>query len=1299
MPEGRIIPPQERKLAHSEGVRSIELPPLPNLSEKDVRDGTLAMMTDLDMLVAEHTTYHPEGKDRLERDLLLVWDYLIERVNGELFGTGAFTWDEQLPPGVFPAIMRLAREFPAFADALREDPHNRDQDVVNGNYNMLYLAYRRVAERLALGRGITEHEKERFKMLEHLSIKEMHEKGPDTGKPHALEEEKVTPENVSRGAGLLVEVIEAEYDFLPPEIQKHAQTVIEYLGLVADEKADRREISDEQKQFVAAARDPEKLDLGALPREFVDSINVLQFTHPVLAINIFGHQLESQKAGLVLDKHGRAYKEEQEENYLAYNPINVAIYHSEQRMEIMDASVGEWITHGELTKLPSNADRSQWAHALVSSETRSSLQKKEGGFLARMRTMVSRMNPMRILDAIREFRQERVDEEFEMLIDRMVRDIEVGSIQDLDKVRKRIVEAQQEGKLLFNERMAQTLAYRLGKLDTQRLWDVSVTSGQTGHRAQQAQAGRLFAQWIIEQGLPPALKEKIEQGFTDYIEREKGVTEGLLERSGNWKHDQEKKAYGKVAYAQVVTGIRGAGGDVPNRKEILADHPYNGDMGDEIVVLRHAGHELSTWVDLAIEGYKEGEDIDIRGYETLMRQILDPETVKQVSVYQEGPQVGLPERPRDPAHAETYARREWIRTCKSKLHLLPELVTGLVKLYRARVEAGKSIDYALLLRMMDVQEYESILPIDDTDLSSRKAEIAEKLRPQYGLDTEKKEAIMHEATVLAKYDAVDRLENDITPMVRDIFAQSPESEVNIEYNHSSAYSDIDVKFSDPAINDIHVSFLEDTLFCEALVARFEAESKKNIRLLESDGKVERWFSSERHPNFVQANQKLLSLINVPEDQYSNLLKSHDEGRLRRLEEVTVRTALLEAEWKRNFLTQGFYYQYEIDADHIFERRPDLVVDAMIRKAHKDLGSAGFSAQPFAGEPPTAGSFQMESIQRIRSKKFLLNFFRMARSGLRFDDLYARLTPQPDGATVKYGDQEMPIQQSITQTALSLASSGISTSYFDLLTRMHNEFDDFDPGHFGDLADVIYDRHARAVPEIRLGYGDLLIARVQARERRIHKDVPEINTFDDMVEFSEAVNKSNIPFYSREWCKKLREYQVVLEDAMPLVERAGLSEKSAEESRETYEVLVVMYGKISAAAIRSGIIEYPLRDSDGTEANGSTSNLRGAISRFLESTSNLSRVLDLDEDNQQIAKKQDEGRRISRSELLALYDIQLALVEKGYHIDAHWDIWETELTGEHAPLVVELVGSLAEAQHRASMKRMEEVEAVMSKIQS
>ncbi len=1298
MAERRIIPPQEKKLAYSERVGSIELPPLPNLSEKDVRDGTLAMMADLDMLVGEHMTYHPEGKDRLERDLSLVWNYLLGRVNGELFGTGSFTWDEQLPPGVFPAIMRLAREFPDFANALREDPQIRDQDVVNGNYNMLYLAYRRVVERLALGWGLTEQEKERFKMLEQLSIKELHEKGPDTGKPHALEEEKVTPENISRGAGLLIEVIDAEFEYMPPEIQKHAQIVIEYLGLIADQEADRRDMSDEQKQFVAAANNSRKLDLGALPRGLVDSINVLQFAHPVLAINIFGHQLESQKAGLVTDKHGRAYKEEQEENYLAYNPINVAIYRSETRMETMDASVGEWIAHGELTALPDNADRAAWTRALVSSSLRGSLQKKEGGFLARMRTMVSRMNPMRILDAIREYREERAEEQLEMLVEGMVRDIEFGSIHDLAKVKERILEAEAEGRLLFNEWMADELAYRMRKLDTRELWGVAITDGQTGYTVQQAQAGHLFAQWIIEHGLPPALRKKIDEGFADYIEGEERLTEKLLKRSNEWKFNRETGRRGEAARAHVLTGIRRAGGKVSPRKEILVGHPYNGDMPDELVVLRHAGHELSLWVDLAIEAYEYGEDVDIRGYEKLMREILDPETIKEVTSYQEGVKVGLPERPRDPAHADTYARREWIRTCKSKLHVLPELVTGLTRLYRARVKAGKSIDYALLLRMTDVEKFVSILPIDESDLASRKQEIAEKLRPQYGLDTEKKEAIMHKATVLAKNDAADRLEDDIMPIARKIFAQSPESEVSVRYNPDSAHYDIEVQFSDPAIENIQVPFLRDQLFCEALVARFRDESKKMVSL--SPDKKEKWFSSDSRPNFVEASEGLRSLIDVPDDRYDILLQNYNSMRLRRLEEIMVTTAGIEQEWKQNFLNQDVSQQYETDLEHIYARRPDLVVDTMMRYAHRDFGSEGFSREPLIDERPAEGSFELESVQRVRTKEFLENFLKMACPQLHLDNLYARLTPTRDGVTVKFDDQEMPIDRSVIHVALSLASSGVSTSYLDLLTRMYNEFDDFDPGHFDDVADVIHDRHGRAVPEIRLAYGDLLIARVEATGRNAEKNKSEITDFDDILEYSMDIDRSSIPSYYRERCKKLREYQVALEDAMPLVEVAGLNEESAEESRKTYEALVEMHGKISAAAIRSGIMEHPIRDKEGVEVEGSTSDLRDAISSFVEKISDLCRVLDLDEEtNEQIVRKQTEGRGATRAELIALYDIQAALIEKGYHIDAHWDVWETELIGEHAPLAVEIMGYLAQIQYWASMKRVEEVKRIFAKIQT
>lgn len=628
------IPPEAGREApkiYTPEIKGVELPPIPRLSNEDVRNGTWALLADLDMVANESAPYLSEAEQyQIHSDVAEVYDYLVRRIQGDLTGERGFSLGEHMPSSFFPAVLRLARRFPQFERAIREDPREREGEYVmdSGHYNAFYLAYRRALDNIALGKPISEAERGRFSLLQELPERAKDvEARIDVREPYPTEKGKIIPENIRRGAGELIHAMEEQFDFLPEEVKRDAWYLMEILGDAVEEKESRLSDSEEGRTLFRLTENPDNLHLDAIPERLFDSITRLQIVSPELARAFFGHPAPGTHGIIELTEGGK--REKEAENYLAYNPINIAITKSAGRMEFFSASLSERFRYEEITDVADAGDRiaAADAQALAELDTLGRKEKSEGFFRRALKILTTDIGELRARrrEGIEQRAIQRMVEQWmEGLEDtqlpsekaKVVRDIRAKTEELLKGDRYPISDP-------FLERLAGELSSKVHPQDLPGipeyeeelfgLFEFLVGREQFGKRQKEVLQRGLFKKIDREQERVGGLKDRAERYFkegpSNYPRSVITHKEGFVEWSVPYG--------GRLAWAKMMIELKKCGVQV-DLSELKGRLPPLGEC-----VTRDSSMAWAEFAAAIIENGGEPEDIGFKDWEDAEKKIVD----------------------------------------------------------------------------------------------------------------------------------------------------------------------------------------------------------------------------------------------------------------------------------------------------------------------------------------------------------------------------------------------------------------------------------------------------------------------------------------------------------------------------------------------------------------------------------------------------------------------------------------------------------------------------------------------------
>ncbi|MSR85656.1 hypothetical protein EXS71_04475, partial [Candidatus Uhrbacteria bacterium] len=350
-------PNQEQQ---SSGLLSLELPALPHLSPNDLQAGTAAFLADFALIVDDamrHGHFDEATQQKITRAETLIGQSLEALVDLSSEAQApkelATLSLEDLPENVYRALVFLCKHIPEVRIQVLEDPHHRLGGDHPADYNLLYVAFRRALDaKPKNGKDLQRAALRKERLIALVKLEEISKNEIDRHVPYPVELERVSREDIRRGAVELHKKISDEEPGLPLELKSDAVRVLSFLEAVFDPDAMTRRAHDERElqELLACARaiqDPDKLNFDAFPPKLFESVLKLKMADVNLNLAFMGHDFAVVQSQVIARRDERKAIDQP----LPFNPFNLAAVAVKKHEQEGGTSLEELYRYDEFTKL------------------------------------------------------------------------------------------------------------------------------------------------------------------------------------------------------------------------------------------------------------------------------------------------------------------------------------------------------------------------------------------------------------------------------------------------------------------------------------------------------------------------------------------------------------------------------------------------------------------------------------------------------------------------------------------------------------------------------------------------------------------------------------------------------------------------------------------------------------------------------------------------------------------------------------------------------------------------------------
>lgn len=351
-------------------VFGLRIATMPALQPEDIRSGTAGFLTDLNELVEQHFTYtvnlQPAQRMHIQSSFLCVAQFLNQI--GDLYNDQKNPRHlsrlglEHIPEDVFLALVDLIHTVPGVYQQLMQDPsYEYGSDVRPGCYHLFFVMFQEAVNSVgSIQAGSSQIDRSTI-LRHHRAAKlldlqrEIPVQSVDHTKPYPIDLGKVTRANLTSGALTLREMFEKELNFMPKELQIHAQRVMDFLTACLDPNHASRmsDVPKDEKYFARLQQIfhwPERFHLGEIPPEVIDSASRVKFFDANLHLALLGH--DNEWSDRVVNRHGA--RVDVMESPIRYNPISFAMQNSMKRRAEKIVTFQELSALNELLMLPAH---------------------------------------------------------------------------------------------------------------------------------------------------------------------------------------------------------------------------------------------------------------------------------------------------------------------------------------------------------------------------------------------------------------------------------------------------------------------------------------------------------------------------------------------------------------------------------------------------------------------------------------------------------------------------------------------------------------------------------------------------------------------------------------------------------------------------------------------------------------------------------------------------------------------------------------------------------------------------------